>query len=143
MSTRPREAPPSPAAPELPPRRPPWRSVALILIGAVFGAVGTLTWSAGPTTRTVEAPVAAVEESGIAMLLEEPADLADTGLGLVGVLWREGEGEWTRGLSADGHPTCVAPGDEGRTVRVGLVTVPAASDRPPSLSVAWLECPAP
>ena len=117
--------------------------MALILIGAVFGAVGTLTWSAGPTTRTVEAPVAAVEESGIAMLLEEPADLADTGRGLVGVLWREGEGEWTRGLSADGHPTCVAPGDEGRTVRVGLVTVPAASDRPPSLSVAWLECPAP
>ncbi len=113
----------------------------MLVIGAVFGAVATLTWTAGPSVRVVEGTVGEVEGTGVAMRLSEPADLADTGLGLVGILWREGDAAWTRGLSDAGFPSCIRPGDEGLEVLLGLVLDPGGGDRPPSEVVAWVQCP--
>ena len=121
-------------------RRPGLRAVLLLVIGAVFGAVATLTWTVAPSGRTVTAVVAAVDPTGSAIAVSEPADLADTGLGLVGVLWRDGEGEWQRSLSEEGYPTCVGPDDVDTMVRLGLVTEPGGPDRPAVEVVAWLEC---
>jgi len=121
-------------------RRPALRTVLLLVIGAVFGAVATLTWTVAPSGRTVTAVVAAVDQTGSAIAVSAPEDLVDTGLGLVGVLWRDGEGAWQRTISADGYPTCVQPGDVDTTVRLGLVTEPGGPDRPPVEVVAWLEC---
>ena len=127
------------------PRRPPYQLVLILLIGAVFGAVATLTWTASPSSRTVTGTVAAIDDTGSAILLAGVDDLEDVGLGIVGVTWRtagsDGEaGEWVRATSDAGFPTCLTPDDVGRAVRVGLVTDPGGADRPPSTAVAWLEC---
>ncbi len=128
------------------PRRPRLTTVLLLVLGAVFGAVGTLTWQVAPSARSVTGVLGAIDDSGSALLLAEPPDLADVGFGIVGVLWREAAtadrpaGEWQRSVSDDGFPTCLAPGDEGRTVRLGIVTEPGGADRPSSQVVAWLEC---
>ncbi len=128
------------------PRRPGLRTVMALVLGAVFGAVGTLTWQVHPSARTITGIVGAIDDSGSAVLLSEPAEMTTVGLGVVGVLWRDSgtdtvpPGDWQRTLAADGFPTCLAPGDVGRSVTLGLVTDPGGSDRPPSQVVAWLEC---
>lgn len=122
-------------------RRPSLQVVLLLVIGALFGAFGVITWQVRPTARTVDGVVGTIDPTGSALVLSEPEELDDVGFGLVGVLWKEGEGEWQRTLSDDGHPTCLAPGDEGRDVLLGLVTDPGGVDRPASEVVAWLQCP--
>jgi hypothetical protein len=127
-------------------RRPGLTTVMALVIGAVFGAVGTLTWQVQPTGRAVTGTVAAIDGTGSAIALAEPAELAGTGFGVVGTLWRQvgpdgaPAGEWVRTLSDSGFPTCLRPGDEGREVTLGLVTAPGGADRPASEVVAWLEC---
>lgn len=121
-------------------RRPPLRIVALLVLGAVFGALGVITWSVEPSARSVSGTVGAIDQTGSALLLAEPEELAETGLGLVGVLWRDAGGEWRRSVSDDGFPTCLTPDDVGRQVTIGLVTDPGGVDRPPSEVVAWIEC---
>lgn len=119
--------------------------MAALAIGAVFGALGTLSWQAHPSARVVAGQVAAIDDTASAIALTGPDDLADVGFGVVGVLWRDPEGPvggrgWQRTLSPDGHPTCLTPDDEGREVQLGLVTDPGGVGRPASEVVAWLEC---
>ncbi|WP_370326304.1 hypothetical protein [Euzebya sp.] len=145
-------------------RLPPWQPVALLAIGAVFGALTTLTWDqpgstdepvpaessaeAAVTTRVVEGVVGAIDDTGSAIQLSEPAAESEIGYGIVGVLWRDtadgdGDGEdapWQRAVADDGYPTCLDPGDVGRDVALGLVREPGSEDRPASEVVAWLEC---
>lgn len=123
------------------PRRPGLAALAPLVIGALFGAVATLTWDVHPTGRTIAGVLGAIDPTGSAITLSSPAELEDVGLGVVGVLWREGPaGEWQRRLSDTGHPTCLEPGDVGQPVRLGLVTDPGGPGRPPSEVVAWVEC---
>lgn len=124
------------------PRRPGVRVILLLVIGALFGAFGVLSWSVEPSSRVVEGVVGAIDPTGSAIQLADPAELADRGFGVVGVLWREGAGEWQRSVSADGFPTCLSPDDVGRPVLLGLVTDPGGVGRPPSEVVAWVQCPA-
>ena len=118
----------------------------MLLIGAVFGSTSTLAWRVGPSARTVTGTVSDIDPAASAIVLrdaEGPGDvagLADVGLGIVGVLWSDGAGEWRRGLSPQGHPTCLSPEDVGRVVDVGLVTDPGGLGRPSSEVIAWLRC---
>lgn len=113
----------------------------LLAVGAIFGALSTLTWNVGPSGRVVAGSVADIDPTGSAILLAEPEDLADIGLGIVGVLWSQGDsGEWQRSLSADGFPTCLSPEDRGSRVEIGLVRDPGGLGRPASEVVAWLRC---
>lgn len=114
----------------------------MIAIGAVFGAVTTLAWSAGPSSRVVEGVVGAIDDTGSAIQLSEPAEESDVGYGIVGIQWRDAAdgGPWQRQVAEDGFPTCLDPADVDRPVRLGLVTDPGGTDRPPSEVVAWLEC---
>ncbi|CAN5402455.1 hypothetical protein BH23ACT9_BH23ACT9_13610 [soil metagenome] len=90
--------------------------VAALLIGAVLGAYGTLTWNVRPSGRVVTGVVGAIDDTAAAIRLSEPAELTDTGLGIAGVLWRDGaaggdpaDAEWQRGISEAGFPTCLTP----------------------------------
>lgn len=121
-------------------RRPRLQSILLVLIGAVTGAVGVLTWEVEPSAQVVVGTVGVVDPTASAIVLSEPAALADRGLGIVGVLWREGDEDWRRRIAEDGSPTCVGPSDVGQRVRLGLVTDPGGPGRPASEVVAWLEC---
>ena len=127
-------------APQRPRRLPAPRTFLLLLLGAVFGAAMTLTWTTGPSSRVVAAVVAEVDPSGSAMLVSEPEDLRGVGLGLVGILWQDGDGEWQRTLAADGFPTCVSPDDVGQAVELGLVADPGGLGRPATEVVGWLRC---
>jgi hypothetical protein len=126
-------------------RRPSMATIALLLIGALLGAGSTLAWTVRPTARVVTGVVGAIDDRATAILLDEPADLREVGLGITGVMWRDRsdagpDDGWQRTLSATGNPTCLTPDDVGATVRLGLVTDPGGADRPPSEVIAWLEC---
>ncbi len=121
-------------------RRPPLQAILLLVIGAVFGSLGTLTWTAGPDVRVVDAVVEEVDPLGDAVLLAAPSDLAGQAFGVIGAHWRVGEGPWQRGRTPDGWPTCVEPGGRDLEVTLGLVEVEGGGGRPDITTVAWLEC---
>jgi hypothetical protein len=125
--------------------------VGLLLIGAIMGTLGTLSWTQRPSTRVVTGVVVAIDDTGAAIRVAAAGDLSrdlfgGRGIGVVGVLWREAVPEeepvqqWRRTASDSGHPTCLSPEQIPRGVTLGMVTDPGGAGRPATEVVAWLEC---